>query len=146
MRTTTILAALVALTLVSAPAALSQEEEQASPRPDVVALSMWKCPFGDLEEAVDLVNGTPRAIHEELIDEGRIVAYNVLTHFYGDEWNLVLVTLAESIEDVISANSEFFSRAEEREPGLGDRFTALCPEHKDNIYSIAHPEEAAEEM
>lgn len=138
MRTTVALAALVVLGSYAVSTAFAQEEPE-GPRPNIVAFSEWKCPFSNLEEAVDLVNTSTRPIYQELIDEGMIVGWNLLTHFYGDEWNLIFVTLAEDIQSAIEANTEFFRRAEER--GLeaeGDRFVELCPHHRDNIYSIAH--------
>lgn len=124
------------------PAATAQE----GPRPNVVAMSEWKCPIGNIGEAVEISNAVSRPIHQEMVDEGLIVGWNILTHLYGDEWNLIFVTLAEDIDSAIESGREFQRRAQERGMNAqGDRFIELCPYHRDNIYSISHGD-AGEDM
>ena len=138
--------AFVGLVLIgglAAPAAQAQEEGE---RPNVVAFSEWKCGIGDLGEALDIVDQTSRPIYGEMVDEGMINGFSVLTHLYGDEWNLIFVTLASDIDAAIAASTEANRRMADREMDeQGDRFVELCPYHRDNIYSIQHGD-AAEEM
>lgn len=135
MKTAVALAALVVLGSFGTSVLVAQE----GPRPNVVAMSEWKCPIGNLGEAVQLSNATSRPIHQEMIDEGLIVGWNILTHLYADEWNLIFVTLAEDIDSAIESGREFQRRLQQRPEGeRGERFVELCPYHRDNIYSISH--------
>lgn len=124
---------------------VANAQEQAGERPNVVAMSEWKCPIGNLGEALEITNTISRPIHQELVDEGMIVGWNVLTHLYGDEWNLIFVTLAKDLDSAIASGTEFNRRVGEMDLGdEGGRFTELCPYHRDNIYSIQHGDAAGQ--
>ena len=136
------LVVLVLLGGLLAPAANAQEGTE---RPNVVAFSEWKCPVGNLGEALDIVESISRPIHQELIDEGMITGWSVLTHLYGDEWNLIFVTLAEDLDSAVASSTEFNRRVSDRGMGeQGDRFVELCPYHRDNVYSVQHGDAAGE--
>lgn len=139
----TYLCAFMAL-LVATPAVAQEQEEE---RPGVVAFSMWRCPFGNLQEAVQIANADTRDVYEDLVEEGMIQGWGVLTHLWGDEWNLVFYTLAEDAETAIAANGEYFRRFAEldTEGEIIARFLELCPEHKDNIMAFSYPSEDGED-
>ncbi len=136
----TILYALVALVVAGGFAVpVANAQEQAGERPNVVAFSEWKCPIGNLGEALEITEAISRPIHQELIDEGMITGWSVLTHLYGDEWNLIFVTHAKDLESAMASGREFNRRVGEMDLGdQGGRFTELCPYHRDNVYTIQH--------
>ena len=115
------------------------------PATSTFAFSEWKCPIGNLQEAVQISNEVSRPIFEDLAEEGMIVDWNILTHLYGDDWNLIFVTLAEDMDSAVESSREFQRRVQETGMGeRGDRFVELCPYHRDNIYSIQHGDAAGE--
>lgn len=137
-------AMLLAAVLVAVPAAAQEEE---SDRPGVVAFSLWKCPFGNLSEAVEISNAERGDVYDAMVEEGMIQGWGVLTHLWGDEWNLVFYTLAEDAQAAIEASSEFFRRIGEVDPEgeITQRFFELCPTHKDNIMSFQYRDDGNED-
>jgi hypothetical protein len=140
-----ILAALA--TLIIPSAALAQAEE---PDPPVLRLSFFMC---------DLGGGNGDAIEEEietrqipvwkaLVDEGRIESYGYFFHWWADEWNVGLYTIAPTIQAIIDATEEAGDRLEaqygENAPSA---FADACPHHRDGFYTLGpstdEPEAAA---
>lgn len=138
MATRTRILAALALAAVAASPTAAQEAE---PTPGISAVRFFECGLGDLDEAVRLLNGEWREIAGELVDEGRLLDYGILTHAWGDEWNLLDYYVAEDIQSFHAAFGELVARLQERdrEGELFERFAALCPRHKDNIYSVVPP-------
>lgn len=134
---TGVLIGLAALTLAAAPAALAQE----SAEPGVVAVRYFKCAGADVGEAAEMLNGDFRPIANQLIDEGKLLDYGILTHYWGDDWNLVDYFVAEDLESFHAAFGEAVERAQEDDPEgkRFEKFSSLCPDHKDNIYSVVNP-------
>jgi hypothetical protein len=111
------------------------------PQPGVVTMRFYECGLADLGAAVDIMNGDWRAIAVDLVEEGRLIEYGILTHSWGDEWNLVDYWVATDAAAFQRAFSEFVVRAQRQDPD-GDafaEFAALCPRHKDNQYSVVPP-------
>lgn len=140
-----VLAALAVLIVPSA--ALAQEEE---PDPPVLRLSFFMC---------DLGGGNGDAIEEEietrqipvwkaLVDEGRIMSYGYFYHWWADEWNVGLYTIAPTLQAIIDASEEAGNRLEaqygENAPSA---FADACPHHRDGFYTMGpntdEPETAA---
>ena len=138
-----ILSGAVVAVILGAPGSVLAQDAEESTQPNVVALSEWKCDWGELGDIVELANGTVREVWEELEDEGMIDGWGILTHAWGDEYNLVLYTLAQDVEGVMAASNEYFRRIAERDPenAIGDQFTDACREHRDNIYNFQYPSE-----
>jgi hypothetical protein len=129
-----VLAALAALIVPSA--ALAQEEE---PDPPVLRLSFFMC---------DLGGGNGDAIEEEietrqipvwkaLVDEGRIMSYGYFFHWWADEWNVGLYTIAPTLQAIIDASEEAGNRLEaqygENAPSA---IAEACPHHRDGFYTM----------
>jgi hypothetical protein len=73
-------------------------------------------------------------IAQELVNEGKIFNYGMLTHSWGDEWNVVYYYVVENHQAFLSFWGEFVSRIQERHPNLFSEFQARCSEHRDNIH------------
>jgi hypothetical protein len=114
---------------------------QDGPQPGVVTVRYFECGLGDLGDAVRLVNGDWRPIAQELIDEGMLLDYGLLTHSWGDEWNLVDYYVTETSQAFQTAWAELVRRVQARDPdgNMFEEFAELCPRHKDNIYSVVPP-------
>ena len=129
-----LLAALAAL--IAPSAALAQAEE---PDPPVLRLSFFMC---------DLGGGTGDAIEQEietrdmpiwnaLVDEGMVQSYGYFFHWWADEWNVGIYTIAPTIQAILDANEEAGNRMEAQ---YGDDPTpvmdAACPHHRDGFYTL----------
>lgn len=132
-------AALLALAAVTALAlpltAVAQEEE---PDPPVLRLSFFMCNLG---------SGNGDAVEEELttrvipvwnalVDEGRVQQYGYFFHWWADEWNVGIYTLAESIQAIIDAEEEAGNRLEAQYGEGPSPFFEACPHHRDGFYTM----------
>ncbi|MGH7566189.1 MAG: hypothetical protein ACREK2_05090 [Gemmatimonadota bacterium] len=127
----------VALAALALPgAAVAQEEE---PDPPVLRLSFFMC---------DLSGGNGDAIQQEietqdmpiwnaLADEGMIESYGYFFHWWADEWNVGLYTIAPTIQAIIDASTEAADRLEaqygEDAPSV---MATACPHHRDGFYTM----------
>lgn len=126
---------------VAVPAA-AQDPGSEPATPGVSAVRFYQCGLADLDEAVEILNGTWREIANELVAEGALMDYGILTHAWGDEWNLVDYFAAADIESFHSAFGEMILRHQRRDRDGSEleRLGELCPLHKDNIYSVVPPQ------
>ncbi|HET9334448.1 MAG TPA: hypothetical protein VFQ21_12810 [Gemmatimonadota bacterium] len=129
-----VLAALA--TLIAPSAALAQAEE---PDPPVLRLSFFMC---------DLGGGSGDAIEEEietrdmpiwnaLVSEGMVDSYGYFFHWWADEWNVGIYTIAPTIQAILDANEEAGNRMDaqygENAPSA---FADACPHHRDGFYTM----------
>ena len=130
--------AVVFLCLGAASTAVAQQEE---PSNDTVQLAFWKCDwveYGNLGQVVDSV-WTP--IAQELVDEGKLLYFQLLRHTWSDEWNFVFYYRAKDIPSFLDAWDELGLRLQERHPDFFDWFASRCSDHKDGFYSsVTHTE------
>lgn len=122
----------IALACLLAPTlSLAQESQQ----PTTVVVSYWKCDYSKLGTIVQVVDSLVIPIAQELISEGKLVSHGMLTHQWGDEWNVVFYYTAADKAAFFSAWTELISRFNERHPDVPP-LTDYCTEHKDNIYRL----------
>ena len=130
---------LVALSAITMSAEAIQAQAQI---PTHVVMRYFKCT--DQGEAIRALQQA-RPIMNEMIAEGKFLDYGILSHNWGDEWNVVDYTLVAGLDDFFANFSELISRVtaaapqddsenDEDAPSL-----ASCTEHKDNIYSWVAP-------
>ena len=136
MRIGALLVAALALS-GGARVALAQE----APVPGLATMRYYQCGMADLDDAVDLLNGTWREVADELVAEGVLLGYGILTHAWGDEWNLVDYIVAADMEAFQAGWAELLRRyqARDRDGSDIDELNEMCPTHKDNIYSVVPP-------
>jgi len=105
--------------------ALAQEapdtEEAQNP---TIGVNYWKCDWAR-------------------VNEGEISGGGMLTHQWGDEWNVVFYMTAPDTPSYLTAFQEAGRRFEERHPDATP-ITEYCSEHKDNIYTLRSATEAPE--
>ena len=133
----TTLLALTAFAALALPAVAQAQEAEADP--PVLRLSFFMC---------DLSGGNGDAINEEietrqmpiwnaLTDEGMITEYGYFFHWWADEWNVGIYTIAPTLQAIIDASDEAGNRLEaqygENAPSaMGD----ACPHHRDGFYTM----------
>jgi hypothetical protein len=132
-----LLSATLVAFLVFAPPALAQD----SPQPGTVVVRYFECDLGATGEAIQFLNGNWRQVANELVEEGMLFDYGILTHAWGDEWNVVDYFVTESQPAFQEAWGELLRRLAPLDPdGEGvARFTEICRRHKDNIYGVVPP-------
>ena len=124
------LIAVITVVCLLAPATEAQDD----PSGQAVALLMWKCNFAEMNNIVQVSDSLTVPIAQELVDEGKLIYYQMLTHDWADEWNVVLYYRAENKAALFEAWAEVGSRLRERHPDRVRLFRDFCTEHKDNIY------------
>ncbi len=124
--------AVVFLSLGAASTAVAQEEE---PSNDTVQLAFWKCDWAEYQSLGQVVDSVLTPIAQELVNEDKLLYFQLLVHTWADEWNFVFYYRAKDIPSFLDAWGEMGSRIQERHPDFFDWFTARCSEHKDGFYS-----------
>jgi hypothetical protein len=96
----------------------------------------------------DLSGGNGDAIDEEietqdmpiwnaLVDEGMVESYGYFFHWWADEWNLGIYTIAPTIQAILDASAE---AAERLEAQYGEdapsAIGSACPHHRDGFYTM----------
>ena len=94
---------------------------------DTVVLNFWKCDYGAMGDLIDKANELWIPAAQELQDEGKIAYAQVMTHSWGDEWNLIFYFRAADVPTYIA-------KLNEMEPEGSEWFFERCKEHKDGIY------------
>ena len=120
---------LMLIAVVGVTSSTAQDDSQ-----DVVHVSYFKCDFAGMAAQIAQYDSLFMPIRQELVAEGEISYHSMLTHHYGDEWNVVYVTRGESFEKVEAARLEAGRRLRERHPDL--EFAGTCRGHKDNLYHV----------
>lgn len=129
---------MVASCLFHTRAAAQQPPARGQPaQPGVVVVSYNKCAL-DAPARLDSLNALAfYPVLDELVRDGRLMGWGVLTHAWGDEWNYVIYYTAASTVAFHGAWDELVRRVRQRRPNFMADFTPACTEHKDNIYSVS---------
>lgn len=129
-----VLSMLALLVPLTAPAQEAEEEPQ---EPSTLVVAQWKCNWTHVETLVERYDSLTVPINQELVNEGMLVAAGMLTHDWGDEWNVSFWWLADDKPTFFAAWEEGNRRFNERHPNPPEdpRFTEACTEHKDTIYN-----------
>ncbi|UCC71936.1 MAG: hypothetical protein JSV86_16425 [Gemmatimonadota bacterium] len=122
--------------LVSASPLAAQEEEEEAPQPGTIVFSQNKCPYENLPTLNTVLDSIATPVLDELLAEGQLLGWGVLTHSWGDEWNWNIYYVVESHRAFLDFWSEYIRRLNESYPGWYQQFVGLCTDHKDNIYSV----------
>ena len=138
---------LLALGFTLAPNAAAQEDEEEEVQANTLVMRYFECGLGNTARAVELLNGEWRDVMDELEEEGMIQGFGILTHGWGDEWNVMDWFAVENMHGFHTAWSEAVSRMGVRDPdgNMFSEFVKLCPRHKDNIWGIVHEPEDEDE-
>lgn len=136
----------VAAILLFAGAA-TESRAQEGPQPTHIVIRSFQCnPMG---QALQYFQEW-RPVVQEMVAEGKFIDYGILSHAWGDEWNVVDYFLISDLSAYFEHFSELVQRIgagnAARQGGqevLGEParrpFSELCTAHKDNIYAIVAP-------
>ncbi|HET6361250.1 MAG TPA: hypothetical protein VFH11_04265 [Gemmatimonadota bacterium] len=132
------LSALMAFAALSLPATI-QAQEAEEPDPPVLRLSFFMCDLsGDNGDAInEEIETRDMPIWNALVDEGMVESHGYFFHWWADEWNLGIYTIAPTIQAIIDANLEAGDRAtatygEDAPSPVADH----CPHHRDGFYTM----------
>lgn len=110
-------------------------EAQAQRQTGFMVHQLSVCPGPNMARINELsAIGAP--ILNALRDEGMISAWYDVRHGWGDEWNVGVVTVAESHRAWLDFWSEYLRRFSAASPGVLAEFNTLCTLHKDNMYNV----------
>ena len=128
-----VFAALAATT--GAGTAIAQEAEA---DPPVLRLSFFMCDLsGDNGDAIEQEMEHDMPIWNALVDEGMVESYGYFFHWWADEWNVGIYTIAPTIQAIVDASAEADDRltardGEDAPSAMGD----YCPHHRDGFYTL----------
>lgn len=128
------LALLVSLLAVASPV-FSDARAQDAPEMNTVILNSWKCDYGAMSDLVAKANELWIPAATELQEEGKIAYAQVLTHAWGDEWNLIFYFRTADVASYLDAFEAWIGKLNEAEPNGADWFFERCKEHKDGFYT-----------
>jgi hypothetical protein len=132
-----LLGVVVASCLAHATAAAQQPAARGQPpQPGVVVVSYNKCGLDAPARVDSLATIAFYPVLEDLVREGRLLGWGVLTHNWGDEWNYIIYYTAANTAAFHSAWDELIRRVRQRRPNFMADFTPYCTEHKDSIYGV----------
>jgi hypothetical protein len=100
-----------------------------------VVLSQNKCQSNKISELIKMMEENGAPILNDLVAQGKLLNWGVLTHAWGDEHNWNVFYVAESHTKFLEAWNEFITRVVENDPEAADKIGEICWEHKDSIYS-----------
>jgi hypothetical protein len=118
--------------------AIAQQPAEQEEDPLVVRLSFFMCDLGGgkgdrIEQEME---SRDIPIWEALVQEGMVQDYGYLFHWWADEWNVVIYTIAESIQAIVDASQEAQDRAEQQYGDAPTAFGEACPHHRDGLYTL----------
>ena len=100
-----------------------------------VVLSQNKCKSNKISELRKMMEENGAPILNDLVEQGKLINWGVLTHAWGDEHNWNVFYVAESHSKFLEAWDEFITRVMENDPDANEKIGDICWEHKDSIYT-----------
>jgi hypothetical protein len=134
-------AAVMLLMGLASPSWLAAQEEEEAPFAGTVVFSQNKCPYENWPQLDAALDSIFAPVLDELVAEGMLVNWGILTHAWGDEWNWNIYYGVESHRAFLDFWSEYTGRLDERHPDWWEQVWDLCTDHKDNIYAHRRPSE-----
>ena len=142
---------ILALALAAAlPASLAaqqpqQEMQEAEEAPPVLRLSFFQCHSNQIGDVMEQAETYDIPIWDELVAEGMVMNYGYFTHWWADEWNVGIYTIAPTIQAIVDASVEADRRMTERHPDAPDTMGEACPWHRDGFYNLGPSTQEGEE-
>ena len=141
-------ARILALAALALPGAVfAQQPAEQEEEPTVLRVSYFMCDLGGgAGEAIGEEFETRDApVWKELVAEGRVQSWGTFFHWWADEWNVGIYTIAESIQAIVDASDEADNRLEQRFGEESTRFEQACPYHRDGFYTMGPGTDSDEE-
>ncbi len=91
------------------------------------------------EEYYELAEKYWYPVFDKLVDDGKLDEVGVLSHYWGDEWNVVGYYKAKDFASFEKAFMEGFEKWKETTPEeVREKISKMIVDHKDSIYQINH--------
>ena len=126
----------VVLTLSASTVAWSQQSQAQQQAPSVIIVSENKCNFTKLTDLNNWFRDNAAPILNDLVKEGKLLSWGVLSHFWGNEWNNVVYYTGRDLGTMNAAITEYAQRLQQRVPNWMQNVGGWCSEHRDNIYGV----------
>lgn len=128
--------ALLILAIVFAATPVQAQDAPPQEPPTIFVIS-WQCDRAAVDNLVETMKARQLVVAQELVNQGTLQNYMVLTHDWGDEWNLVSILMADDTAKGEAASDQIRQRSQERFGG-DNPIAQHCSEHKDSIYRGAY--------
>lgn len=117
---------------------LAQESDTTgmNDQPGFLVLSQNIVPMAEMQDVLNQGDSLAAPILDELVNEGLLYGWGVLTHAWGDEYNYNIYYIAMDHAAFVKAFDEFVKRMGERHPDSWRKVVQHLKTHKDNMYSI----------
>lgn len=142
MRKVPLILALALVIAFPTTAAAQEEEDEAPP---VLRLSFFQCHSNRIGDVMEQAGTYDIPIWNELVAEGMVMSYGYFTHWWADEWNVGIYTVATSIQAILDASAAADERLAERYPDAPDTMGDVCPWHRDGFYNLGPSTDEGEE-
>jgi len=100
-----------------------------------VVFSQNKCHANKISELRKMTEETSGAVLNDLVEQGKLIDWGVMTHAWGDEYNWNVFYVAETHAKFLEAWNEFITKVGESDPEFAEKLWEICWEHKDSIYT-----------
>ncbi len=105
--------------------------------PGTIVISYNKCDLSEVGYITQLTDSAVVPIVQGMVNEGKIFNYGLMTHRWGDEWNVVYYYVVANRDAFFAFWDDFVARVQQAHPTLFSEFQKRCSEHKDSIYGHA---------
>ena len=132
-----ILSVLTAFAALALPATTQAQEAEVDP--PVLRLSFFMCDLGagNGDAITEEIETRQMPIWNALVDEGMVTSYGYVFHWWADEWNVGIYTIAPTLQAILDAVEEAADRIEaqygENAPSA---MADACPHHRDGFYTV----------
>ena len=105
----------------------------------IMVVSQNKVVFESVAEYLELSEKYWDPIFDKLVDDGKLNEVGTLSHYWGDEWNIVAYYKAKDTPSFENAWSEGYREwVKETPKEVRDNLSKMILEHKDSIYQLKH--------
>jgi hypothetical protein len=106
----------------------------------VLVVSQQKCKFTTMPQLDAWWRANAAPILNDLVRQGRLRAWGVFEHAWGDEWNWGIYYIGNDLPTFMTTFDGFFAELHRRQPNFMATFESFCTEHRDNMYDLAMTE------
>ncbi len=106
------------------------------PQPGLIVLSQNICPYENVPKLRAMLDSLFAPVLDELVEDGRLLGWALLSNWWGDDWNWNISYTAESHDAFLTFWNAYVNQLSARSPGWNEEVVALCSEHKDMFYTV----------
>jgi hypothetical protein len=122
------------LCLLLMPLLAFGQDEEASAGPAFLAASYFECDQNDMWPMAQDMDSVALPIYEELVSEGALGGWGTLWHDWAGYDNVIVWSVANSIQALADGNDAFWGRMAEKHPDY--QWGSDCAVHTDAIYRM----------